>query len=101
MKPTFNNDSLSLLDLAQKLFALGYSLSEIIEFIQSFTALVNAQAARITQLEQKVEQLNQQDEQLNNQLGYCFAYLNRLGMSTDADSLDTYHEYSCGNHYNC
>jgi hypothetical protein len=43
MKPTFNNDSLSAIDLAQKSLALGSSPSEVIELIQSVTELSNVQ----------------------------------------------------------
>ncbi|MEH2022863.1 hypothetical protein [Nostoc sp.] len=68
----------------------------------------------ITQLQQQIESLQKQmkdsceeqerskkeQETLTNQMGYCLANLDRLGISTDAESLETYKEYSCGNHYN-
>jgi hypothetical protein len=57
------------------------------------TSNYDTSMGRITQLEQQVEQLN-------NQIGYCLAYLNKLGIPTDVDSLETYLEYSCDNHYN-
>lgn len=47
MKPTFNNDSLSAIDLAQKSLALGSSPSEVIELIQSVTELSNLQNQQI------------------------------------------------------
>jgi hypothetical protein len=47
MKPTFNNDSLSAIDLAQKSLALGSSPSEVIELIQSVTELSNVQNQQI------------------------------------------------------
>jgi phage terminase Nu1 subunit (DNA packaging protein) len=47
MKPTFNNDSLSAIDLAQKSLALGSSPSEVIELIQSVTELSNVQNQHI------------------------------------------------------
>jgi hypothetical protein len=49
----------------------------------------------------EINQLKLQVEQLKNQLGYCLASLNRLGIPTDLDSLETHHKYSCGKHYNC
>ncbi|MEY3402155.1 MAG: hypothetical protein RLZZ86_1770, partial [Cyanobacteriota bacterium] len=49
----------------------------------------------------EINQLKLQIEQLKNQLGYCLASLNRLGIPTDVDSLETHHKYSCGKHYNC
>jgi hypothetical protein len=67
----------------------------------------------ITQLQQQFEQLQKQFKDLKKeqesfkkeqgsfkiQMGHCSANLNRLGISTDPGSLETYNEYSCGNHH--
>ena len=51
-------------------------------------------------LAREIIQLQEQLKQLNIKMGYCLAHFNRLGILTDPDSLETYDEYSCGNHYN-
>ncbi|PHM10357.1 hypothetical protein [Nostoc sp. 'Peltigera malacea cyanobiont' DB3992] len=93
----------------KKDFLVSDSDSENKENIEFFCIFyVNCSQSRvITQLQQQVESLEKQikdfyeeQETLKNQMEYCSANLNRFGISTDSESLETYKQYSCDNHYN-
>lgn len=91
MKPTFNNDSLSTIDLAQKSLALGSSPSEVIELIQSVTELSNVQNQQIQakQDEERRGYLMQDIMQLLTQLQIP-THKQRVLKAMTTPQLDTY-----------
>lgn len=55
----------------------------------------------VTSTNPTIEQLDQRLKVLENQMGYCLANLEKLGIPTDEQTLKDYQGYSRGNPYDC